>query len=292
MTAIEQDFSTPVKNGDKVALDRRSAVLLADALRKHLLLHQQMGIGSYPRTEALQPFLRARRRRSAQVPLRPQSSAAVTPASRKTPSRKPVPVTPQKNELQSDLNRELTGCSGCGLAESRRAQVLAQGKKGARLLIVGDYARGTADDDSLFGRAEDALLWKMMQAIKLGPADVYVTNVVKCTPGDVSPPALENEQACQGYLHREIALVQPRIILAMGMSAARAILGVDGSVFRLRGRLHPTRFLGRLGAPIPLMVSFHPQFLLEQPAMKKAAWQDLQIVQRYLQLAGKPGAIP
>ena len=289
MTRLGQESPIPEKNGATIPLDRESAVLLTEALRKHLLLHQQMGMGSYPRTEALAQFLHGRnRRRTARVGGGAQPAVAAESLSRKEPVRKPVSGPPQKIELQSDLRRELRACSGCGLADARRAQVLAQGKKEARLLIVGDYARTTVGDDTLFGEAEDALLWKMMQAIKLGPADIYVTNVVKCTPSEMPAPSLEHEQACQGFLHREIALVQPRILLAMGMSAARAILGGDGSVFRLRGRMHPTRFLGRSGEPIPLMVSFHPQFLLEQPAMKKAAWQDLQIVQRYLLSAGNP----
>jgi len=294
MTAVGEDPLTPENNGETMILDRRSAVLMADALRKHLLLHQQMGIVSYPQTEVLQRFLHPPKRRPTRLDTRSLPSAVGTPPLRNEPSRKSVSVRAQKVEAQGDLNRELTACSNCALAETRLAQVLAQGKKGARLLIVGDYARVAAGGGSLFGRAEDELLWKMMQAIKLGPADVYVTNVVKCTPSEQHAPLHEHEQACQGYLHREIALVQPKVILAMGMSAARAILGVEDSVFRLRGRLLPTRFLGRSGESIPVMVSFHPQFLLEQPAMKKAAWQDLQIVQRQLLMAsnaGKPGVM-
>ncbi len=107
-------------------------------------------------------------------------------------------------------------------------------------------------------------------------------------PGELLPQ-IEQEQACQGYLYQEIAQVQPSVILAMGKEAARAILGSDVSIFRLRGRLHSTRFAGEAGHAIPVMISFHPGFLLEQPGMKRAAWQDLQIVQRLLQQTGKTG---
>jgi DNA polymerase len=162
---------------------------------------------------------------------------------------------------------------------------LGRGKADARLLIVGEYPRGSDAGQWSFGKEEDELLWKMMQAIGLGPKDVYLTNVVKCSPSGEQHPLAEHELACQGYLFQEIAQVQPAVILAMGKAAARAILGSDVSLFRLRGRLHATRFTGATGAPIPVMISFHPGFLLEQPAMKRAAWQDLQIVQRQLQQA-------
>ncbi|MGD9950309.1 MAG: uracil-DNA glycosylase [Desulfobulbus sp.] len=295
MTAAEQGKSLPEIPGEARLPDQRSVVLLAEALRKHLLLHQQMGIHRYPRSEALEQFIhQPRRRRPTQAPARrpPVSSAASSP--RNEPINKSVPATPKTAERRADLNRELAACSGCNLATSHGARILGRGKEGAGVLIVGDYARSVAgeSDDCLFGRAEDELLWKMMQAINLGPGDVYVTNVVKCSPIGGATPAIENEQACLDYLHREIALVQPKIILAMGLSATRAILGAEASVFRCRGRLHLSRFLGKAGAPIPVIVSFHPQLLLEQPAMKKAAWQDLQKVQWQLQAASKAPNLP
>ncbi|MDD2463468.1 MAG: uracil-DNA glycosylase [Desulfobulbus sp.] len=288
MTAADQGSTIADPSGVKTPPDQRSAVLMADALRKHLLLHQQMGIANYPQSAELQPFLQPRRRQPSQVPARPQSPpAAKASLPQKEGVSKPIGAVPPSLERQADLCRDLAACTVCGLATSRHTQVMGQGKIGAGLMIVGDYARTEDCDECLFGRGEDVLLWKMMQAIGLGPGDVYVTNVVKCSPAGEPAPVLENEQACQAYLHREIALVQPRIILVMGMSATRAVLGSEASVFRLRGRLHSSRFTGKTGGPISVMVSFHPHFLLEQPAMKKAAWQDLQIVQRQLQAAVK-----
>ena len=287
MMAIPQSKSPPEISEAANPLDRRAAVQLADALRKHLLLHQQMGIDIYPQSKELQRFIGPRRRKPSQARVAPLPAQAAAAPSFSPPGHSPGQAVPERTERQADLTRDLAACSGCNLVATRITQVLGQGKKGAGLLIVGDYPAVGLEEHWLFGQAEDELLWKMMQAIKLGPRDVYVTNVVKCSPADKAIPTAENEQACQGYLHREIALVQPRIILALGVSATRAVLGTDASVFRLRGRLHPTRFLGVSGAPIPVMVSFHPRFLLEQPAMKKASWQDLQIVQRQLLAAGK-----
>jgi DNA polymerase len=265
--------------------DQRSAVVLAVALRKHLLLHQQMGLNSYPLSQELEHFIQPRRR---PVAARPQPAPTVVAIpSEKAPARQSLPAALPDTERQEDIRRDLAGCTDCGLSAARSSQVLGQGDIGAGLLIVGDYPRVETETDaaSLFGGEEDALLWKMMQAIGLGPKDVYVTNAVKCRPTGGQAPSIENEQACQAYLQREIALVRPRIILAMGVAATRALLGTDASVFRLRGRLHPSRFVRRSGAPIPVMVSFHPRLLLDQPAMKKAAWQDLQIVQRQLKAA-------
>lgn len=291
MTTAEWGESIPERAGEAKIPDQHSAVLLADALRKHLLLHQQMGIESYPLNRELQQFLHPQRRGPFPAPARPQpSSAGAASASRKQRLDQAVPPPPPTGERQVDLSRDLAGCTSCELSTARNAQVLGQGNIGAGLLIVGDYARSGKETDGaacLFGRAEDELLWKMMQAIGLGPGDVYVTNVVKCSPSGELVPTIENEQACRGYLHREIALVQPKIILAMGMSAARAVLGTETPVSRLRGRLHPSPFTGSSGRPIQVMVSFHPRLLLEQPAMKKGAWHDLQIVQQELRAALK-----
>lgn len=291
MTKAEQGESIPKRAGEAKIPDQRSAVLLAEALRKHLLLHQQMGMDAYPLSRELQQFLHPQRRGPAPAPARPQPSpVTAASASRQQRPDKTVPSPPPPGERQVDLSRDLAGCTGCGLSTRRDAQVLGQGKIGAGLLIVGDYARSgdeAGDVACLFGRAEDELLWKMMQAIGLGPEDVYVTNVVKCSPSGEAAPTIENEQACRGYLHREIVLVRPKIILAMGMSAARAVLGTETPVSRLRGRLHPTSFTGSSGRSIPVMVSFHPRLLLEQPGMKKGAWHDLLIVQRELQARTK-----
>ena len=281
--STEAGSRTDNRDQGRPVLDRTSAVLLASALRTHLQRQQQMGIPRYPLTPELDAFLHPK-------PQRPQGGTG--PGRPKQAVDRGHPVTPPVAEMPTgpadhlpDLHREIGCCRQCALASARIGQVLGQGKTTAPLVVVGDYCRRVSDaaQDCLFGVEEDALLWKMMQAIGMGRGDVYVTNVVKCTPRADSVPERTCEQSCQGFVQREIALVRPRLILAMGEAAARAVLGVEGSVLRLRGRLHPSSFRDRSDRIIPVMVSLHPRYLLAQPAMKKAAWQDLQIVQRQLQ---------
>lgn len=285
------------RHQDRPAVDRATAVLLAAALRTHLQLHRQMGIQSYPLTPALHAFLHPKPQRPEQSsgpprPRRPKPAADQVSQATSTAAATP----PAPSDHFPDLYRDIDACRRCALASTRIGQASGQGKVSSPLCVVGDYCRrgGAADasEDCIFGAEEDALLWKMMQAIGMGREDVYVTNVVKCVPQPDAVPTLSCEQSCQGFVQREISLVQPRLILAMGEAAARAVLGVGGSVLRLRGRLHPSRFRDGSGGIVSVMVSLHPRYLLEQPAMKRAAWEDLQIVQRHLRILPEPDAVP
>ena len=276
----------PLAKTQQPPIDQGCAVALATALRACLHLHRQMGIDRYPVTPALRSFLQPRR---PAAPVAKVKAAAPSPA-RPTIPRPPVvaaPSLPVNDHLEA-VRSEINACRLCSLGEAKISRCPGQGPVAAPLLVLGDYCGDAAAEDGIvFGVEEDALLWKMMQAIGLGPESVYCTNVCKC-PCTEAEQAL-GEQACQDYLQREVALVQPRIVLAMGAVAARAALGREVSLLRVRGRLHPSRFVDRSGQPVMVMVSFHPRSLLEQPAMKKAAWQDLQAVQRQLSLlVGQP----
>nr|WP_324292316.1 uracil-DNA glycosylase family protein [uncultured Desulfobulbus sp.] len=163
-------------------VDQRSAVLLAAALRQHLLLHQQMGITLYPQSEALSAFLRPQRRRSQAWGPKKSPSLPVPTSGRPKTAPKPVAQTAPPKVSVSEISTTLQHCSACSLATARRAQVLGRGKADARLMIVGAYPRCCDTGQWSFGKEEDQLLWKMMQAIGLGPEDVYLTNVVKCSP--------------------------------------------------------------------------------------------------------------
>lgn len=271
-------------NRPSPAIDQASAVALATALRACLHLHRQMGIDRYPLTPALWSFLQPRRPVASGAPV-VKGKVSATPPARPTaprPPAQPAPVAPPlpANDHLDAVQSEIKGCRLCPLGEAALRRP-GQGPLGAPLLVLGDYCAAAPPEEGLvFGVEEDALLWKMMQAIGLGPDSVYRTNVCKCPCTEAEQA--QGEQACLGYLQREVALVQPRIVLAMGALAARAALGREVSLLRVRGRLHPSRFVDQAGQPIMVMVSFHPRSLLAQPAMKKAAWQDLQAVQRHL----------
>ncbi len=172
------------------------------------------------------------------------------------------------------LQERASECRACGLHEGRTQAVFSAGNPQADLMIIGE-APG-ADEDRLgepfVGRAGQ-LLTAMLRAIGLMREQVCITNVVKCRPPGNRNPHLEEIAACRGFLQRQIALVEPRLILALGAVSAHALLDSDEPVGRLRRRTHA---YGE--SAIPLRVSYHPAYLLRRPAEKAKAWEDLQQV--------------
>lgn len=262
--------------------DRITAVALAADIRTSLLLHQQLGIERYPLIPGLQqaPARKAEKPGIAETFKRAQRSITPSPK-KKSP---PIDTATTANQL-AGLHRDIEACRLCTLATTRQGQVLGAGTVASRLLIIGDSSRQKTEFTAitLFGDAEDAMLWNMMRAIGLAPEDVYVTNTIKCCPHAPHQPEKESELRCLAYLHREIELVRPQVICAMGETAVRAILGSKEPVARLRGKFHHYRYGGEAGSRIPVMVTFHPRSLLECTDLKKATWHDLQMIQRQLQ---------
>ncbi|ADW19063.1 Uracil-DNA glycosylase superfamily [Desulfobulbus propionicus DSM 2032] len=266
--------------------DRAALLALGEGVRTLLRLHQQMGISHYPLTPGLGTFVRAKQARPNEQKkrMRPPAPTAApvgkktAPAATATAGQPP----PTESDRLSVLRRDIEVCRLCPLAADRWGVVFAAGTAPARLLVIGGHSRqeGEYSPTILFGGQEDVMLWNMMRAIGLGSGDIVVTNAIKCCPKADLPP--ESLHACTVHLRREIALVQPRVILAMGEEAAHAVLGTGEPISRLRGRFHAARQDDANGVPIPVMVTFHPRFLLAQPAMKQAAWQDLQMIQRRL----------
>ena len=267
---------------DTVSLERASVLSLAMALRTCLHFHQQMGIERYPLTPELRQCLHSKSRES-EPKQRDVAKPPVSPPVRPAQAR-PVPRGGGAAQLIK-LRQDIADCRMCGLASARQGVVPGSGAAGSSLLVAGDYSCQDADFSAatLFGTAEDAMLWNMMRAIGLTPEDAYVTNAVKCCPLPTGLPGDESAQRCRGHLVREIELVRPRVICAMGETAARLLVGGDESVFRLRGTFHQYRLAGETGGTLPVMVTFHPRFLLKNVEFKKAAWQDLQMIQRLLQ---------
>jgi len=269
------------EQGRATGPDRAAVAALASGIRTCLQLHQQMGINEYPLTPGLRQCLSAKK-----PPVNTDFGQRVPQSLPPVPPKEaPLPAMPATAEQIATLHRAIESCRLCDLAPARQGQVVGGGNVTSRLLIIGDYSRQTAgcSTTTLFGAEEDPLLWNMMRAIGLSPEAVYVTNTVKCCPLPGAPPETTHAQRCLAYLRREIELVRPRIICAMGETAARSVLEGSEPVSRLRGRFHRYRY-GREGADtIQIMVTFHPRFLLECPDMKKAAWLDLQMIQRQLQ---------
>ncbi len=169
-----------------------------------------------------------------------------------------------------DFDADVAACTACGLCKSRRKTVPGVGDRTADWLFVGE-APGSEEDargEPFVGQA-GRLLDNMLAALGLGRhRDVYIANVLKCRlPTNRTPEPLEVD-ACAPYLERQIAPLSPKLIVALGRSAASLLLGTDATIASLRGRVHR-----RNG--IPLIVTYHPAYLLRNLTDKSKAWEDL-----------------
>jgi uracil-DNA glycosylase family 4 len=173
------------------------------------------------------------------------------------------------------LRDRVLSCTRCELHKHRTQAVFGVGSHTAQWLIIGE-APGADEDrqgEPFVGRA-GKLLNNMLLAIGLQRAEVYIANIVKCRPPNNREPAPEEAQACAPYLARQIALVKPKIIIALGRVAAQNLLKTDSPVGSLRGK----RFYYEQ-TDIPIIVTYHPAYLLRSPQEKRKAWQDLLAAQ-------------
>lgn len=182
------------------------------------------------------------------------------------------------------LRAAVAGCQACALCESRKNTVFGVGNPAAEWMIVGE-APGEQEDKQgePFVGAAGQLLDAMLKAIGLtrseadGAHQVFIANTLKCRPPRNRNPLPEELAQCTPYLQRQIALVQPRVLLAMGRFAIQQLLHTEEPVGRLRGKVHEHQ-------GIPVIVTYHPAYLLRQPTEKAKAWQDLLLaVQVYRQ---------
>ena len=176
------------------------------------------------------------------------------------------------------LAGEVRACTRCGLHAGRTQTVFGVGNRGAELLVVGE-APGADEDrqgEPFVGRAGQ-LLNSMLRAMRSPRQTVYIANVLKCRPPGNRDPAPEEVRCCLPYLQRQIDLIAPRLMLAVGRIAAQSLLATDTPIGKLRGVVH------RFGAQgTPLIVTYHPAYLLRSPGEKRKSWTDLRFVQREL----------
>src|SRR5947208_1323048 len=177
----------------------------------------------------------------------------------------------------ADFATEVSACTACPLCKTRQRAVPGVGDPRAQWLFVGE-APGAEEDargEPFVGQA-GRLLDNMLSAIGVSRRKgVYIANVLKCRPPNNRTPEPLEVDACRPYLTRQIELLQPRIVIALGRSAASTLLGVDASIASLRGRVH--RLAGR-----PLIVTYHPAYLLRNLPDKAKAWEDLLFARRLL----------
>ena len=170
------------------------------------------------------------------------------------------------------LQQAVEQCCACGLCKTRTRTVFGVGDPRADLMIIGEAPGAEEDRQGLpfVGRAGE-LLNNMLAAVGLKREEVYIANILKCRPPGNRNPNAEEAAACAAFLKRQVELVAPRLILAVGGVAAHNLLATDESVGRLRGRLQPLP-----GSHVPVLVTYHPAYLLRRPEEKAKAWADLQ----------------
>ena len=181
------------------------------------------------------------------------------------------------------LKSEVSGCVQCGLHKTRNQTVFGVGDEKAEWMLIGE-APGAEEDrlgDPFVGQA-GKLLDNMLASIGLARGrNVYIANVLKCRPPGNRNPAPEEVEKCSPYLLRQIELVGPKLIVAMGRFAAQTLLETDASISSLRGRVH--RYAG-----VPLVVTYHPAYLLRTLEDKAKAWEDLLFARKVLSGAAAP----
>lgn len=172
------------------------------------------------------------------------------------------------------LAAEVRDCTLCGLHATRTQTVFGVGRTDADLLVIGE-APGADEDrqgEPFVGRAGQ-LLNAMLKGIGLERGEVYIANILKCRPPGNRDPKPEESTLCTPYLDRQIALIRPRAILALGRIAAQWLLQSEETIGRLRGRV-----LSYGEGRIPIVVTYHPAYLLRSPLAKAKSWQDLVLI--------------
>ncbi len=207
------------------------------------------------------------------------SSNAAEPVARESTAAATL-ATESIDTLPMDQLREtVAGCQRCALHESRTRTVFGVGNPEADWMIIGE-APGAEEDrrgEPFVGRA-GKLLDEILRAIGLDRSTAFIANILKCRPPQNRDPSADEAASCRGYLDRQIELVAPRIILAVGRIAAQQLLATDMPVGRMRGRVYTTG-----PRQIPTVVTYHPAYLLRSPSQKGKVWQDLCLARQSLQ---------
>lgn len=271
------------------ALDAATREALAERLR----FYRDLGLTNFYQ-RPVDPALMARLAATAETTVPAQESSERNSLQTKAyreepaiPARKKIPAPPEisgavapaehASALQQ-IREEIGDCTRCALHKGRHTIVFADGDPNARLMFVGEGPGADEDAQGLpfVGRAGQ-LLNNMIAAMGLKREQVYIANVVKCRPPQNRTPEPDEANTCKQFLFRQIDVVRPQVLVALGATAATYLLGQRQPLAGLRGRVHAMR-----GSS--LIVTYHPAYLLRDPRQKKEAWADLQIAMRELGL--------
>ena len=256
-----------------------------NTLRERLRFYRELGVGPLYRRETAGVIAREGNLQTSEVLDSPQEVIAEEPVI--------MPRKPRKNEdraaqLQVILDDIGPNCQRCPLAKLGRKQIVfGTGDPHAELMFVGEGPGADEDAQGLpfVGRAGQ-LLNNMITAMGLKREQVYIANIVKCRPPGNRTPEREECDTCSPFLMRQINVIRPKVIVALGATAAKNLLGMNDSMASMRGRFYDFSPPADGDEPFgcKLAVTYHPAFLLRDPRQKKETWKDLQMVMRYLGL--------
>ena len=241
-----------------------------DQLKEHLEFAAELGVAGVSRDPAWRVRGVGRR-----VPNLPPSGQILqtTPA----PAGPSVTVSRNAAEALAAVRADIGDCTRCKLHTLGRKQIVfGVGNPDADLMFVGEAPGADEDVQGIpfVGRAGQ-LLTRIIEAIDLKREDVYIANVIKCRPPQNRNPDPDEVETCEPFLFRQIDVIKPRVIVALGKFAAQTLLGTEEPISRLRGRVFAYR-----GAK--LVPTFHPAYLLRNPSSKREVWEDMKLVRRLL----------
>ena len=291
-------------------MDNIHSTALRRALAERVRYYNELGIYDFyrrernqSRSESVSSGDTSEITASSQPELREEMAARKSVAVRKPATESIFEIlNPKPEQGVSDpvgalqlIRDDLGDCTRCKLHQQGRKQIVfGVGNPCAELMFVGEGpgADEDAQGEPFVGRAGQ-LLNNMIKAMGLGREDVYIANVVKCRPPGNRTPERDECDTCSPFLMRQIAVIQPKVIVALGAVAAKNLLAINAPMAELRGRFYDfmpagARSSDRLWQGAKLAVTYHPAFLLRDPRQKGEAWKDLQMVMRYLGL--KPPA--
>ena len=199
-----------------------------------------------------------------------------------------APISPASNTAQVDhanwkqLRAQVAQCTNCALHQSRTQTVFGVGNPNADILFIGE-APGADEDrqgEPFVGRAGQ-LLNKMLYAIQLQRDDIYIANILKCRPPENRNPTADEKLCCTPYLKRQIALIQPKVIIALGRVAATFLLESDKAMGALRNTSRK-QTVSYADTGVRVLATYHPAYLLRSNLQKRKAWEDLQLIKQII----------
>ncbi len=204
------------------------------------------------------------------------TSQVTVPSAPEEPSAPKTGRDPAR--LLAELEASLADCARCKLAKGRAKLVFGEGSPRADLMFVGE---GPGRDEDLQGRPfvgrAGQLLTRIINAMKMKRDNVYIANIVKCRPPGNRNPEPDEVTACMPFLMRQIEIIRPRVICALGSVAFQALMETKAPISKFRGTLYPWR------EGIYLMPTYHPAYLLRNPAKKRDVWEDVQVIMKFLE---------